>query len=229
MLKLLVFDWDGTLADSVGTILDCKQALAKQYDLAPPSEATVRAVLGMEFGQAMSLCFPEASQELLAKLKQDFMALMQQERYQADLFPHVKDILQTLKAQAFKLAIATGKSRRELDQALRIHDLGDIFEATCCAEEYIAKPHPAMLQHLMKTFQLEPDECLMIGDTTFDIQFALNAELKTVCVSFGAHSEAQLQIMKPLAMMDDWSEFLFILEKIKDTACLKPRRISCPL
>ncbi len=229
MLKLLVFDWDGTLADSVGKILACKQWLASQYGLAPPSETTVRAVLGLDFGKAMSLCFPEASQDLLATLKQDFHSLMQQETYQASLFNHAKTVLEELRAQNFKLAIATSKSRKELDQALRMHQLIDTFDVTCCAEEYAAKPHPAMLEHLIKVFKLAPHECLMVGDTTFDIQFALNAQVKTVCVSFGAHSRSLLQTMEPLAIIDDWLEFPSIVEQIKDTACLRPSRVSCRL
>lgn len=216
MLKLIVFDWDGTLADSVGKIIACKSFLANKYNLSPPCEETVRSVLGLKFENAMAICFPTASSNMLLALGKEFNTLMQQDAYQADRFPHVKQVLALLKEQNFILAIATSKARCELDKALLYTGLAGIFDATCCSEEYEGKPLPAMLHHLMRQYKVEPDECLMMGDTTIDIMFAQNAGVKTICVTFGAHSAEKLKAMHPLALIDNWLQLPQIINEIKD-------------
>lgn len=205
MIKLIIFDWDGTLADSVNKIIQCKRFLAEQYQLSPPSEETIRSVLGLKFENAMRICFPDASPVTLQQLGEDFHRLMQQDNYQAALFPHVKKILRHLKKK-YKLAIATSKARIELDKALSYNELQDTFDATYCSEEHAGKPLPAMLLNLMEKFKIRPNECLMIGDTTIDIEFARNAKVKTVGVTFGAHTPEQLNTMNPIALINDWME-----------------------
>jgi phosphoglycolate phosphatase len=229
MLKLIVFDWDGTLANSVGKIIECKKFLANKYNLPPPSEETVRSVLGLKFESAMAICFPTVSSSTLLELGKEFNTLMQQDTYQADLFPNVKEALATLKEQKFILAIATSKARCELDKALLYTGLTDSFDATCCSEEYEGKPLPAMLHHLMKQYKLQPDECLMIGDTTIDIIFAQNAGIKTICVTFGANTVTKLKAMKPLALIDDWLQLPKIINKIRDKQCHQKSQTYCRL
>jgi phosphoglycolate phosphatase len=214
MLKLIVFDWDGTLADSVSKITECKQFLANKYGLPVPSEDTVRHVLGKKFEEALSICFPYANTELLNKLGDEFHYLMRQKHYQAALFPHAKEILSTLKTRDLKLAIATAKDRSEFNNALLHNELAGIFDITCCAKEYPSKPNPTILHYLMETFNVTPDECLMIGDTTNDVLFATNANVKSICVTFGAHSKKMLQSLNPLAFIDEWKQFTEVIDRL---------------
>jgi phosphoglycolate phosphatase len=229
MLKLIVFDWDGTLADSVNKIIACKEFLARKYNLPVPSEKTIRNVLGIKFELAMATCFPTAPPDLLFKLGKEFNILMQEKAYQANLFPYAKEILHLLKEQKYKIAIATSKAKVELTTALAHNGLEDFFDAVCCSEEYDGKPVPTMLNHLMKVFKVQPEECLMLGDTSIDIMFAQNAGIKTVCVTFGAHSVEKLKAMNPLALIEDWRELPATLEKIRDKQCYQESRQYCRL
>lgn len=230
MLKLIVFDWDGTLADSVQKILACKRFLAQKYELAAPSELTVRAVLGLKFEVAMAVCFPGARPHTLSQMGEEFHALMKQTDYQADVFPHTKEMLLQLRAQSYRLAIATSKARSELESALIHTGLANFFDATVCSEEYKAKPDPTMLHHLMDLFNVQPDECLMLGDTTTDIQFAHHAGIKIVCVSFGAHTQAALNSLKPWAIIDHWNQLPTFTDHLGgDAICSQKMRFSCRL
>ena len=206
MLKLIVFDWDGTLADSVTKIWECKKFLARKYNLPKPSEEIVRNVLGTKFEDAMAKCFPQANQELLYKMCQEFHILMQQEIYQALLFPNARKILELFKSQNILLAVATSKDRKEIGKSIMYNNLSNMFDMVCCGKEYQEKPHPAMLEHIMKKFNVEPDECIMIGDTTTDMLFAANAGVKAIAVTFGAHPLTKLQSMNPAASIDEWMQ-----------------------
>lgn len=210
--KLIVFDWDGTLADSVSKIIQCKKWLANKYKLIPPSNRIIKNVLGLPFEKALALCFPTATPAILRVLAQEFHILMQQDTYQADLFPHVKESLIMLKNNKVKLAIATSKARIEMDKAIAYNDLSGIFNIICCGHEYQSKPDPAMLHYIMKKFNVKANECLMIGDTTTDIIFSKNAGVNIICVTFGAHSTDKLKNMEPLAFMDNWAEFPQLLK-----------------
>ncbi len=212
MLKLMVFDWDGTLADSVGMIIKCKRFLAQKYSLAPPSEETVKNVLGIQFEEAMTRCFPCTSRELLKQLGEEFHALMQQEDYQAMLFPYANTVLEILKKRGIKLAVASSKDKRELDKAIIYNRLANLFDAVCCGKEFQEKPGPAMLKYMLKKFKVKSNECLMVGDTTTDILFATNADVKTIAVTFGAHSVEKLVSMKPFALIDEWKQIFTIID-----------------
>ncbi|MDF2940563.1 MAG: hypothetical protein K0R66_1205 [Gammaproteobacteria bacterium] len=206
MLKLIVFDWDGTIVDSFSKIYACKLALAKKYDLPAPSETVAREVQGMGFDKATALCFPKADNDTLIELKNDFHSMMQLKEYQAELFDGIKEVLADLKAHNIKLAIATSKARVELDKSLEYLGLKDFFDITCCGEEYMNKPNPAMLNHIMQIFGVSSEESLMIGDTITDIEFAHNASMKIICPTFGAHTKETLQARKPFAFIDGWQD-----------------------
>lgn len=206
MLKLIVFDWDGTLADSVGKIIECKKFLAEKYSLPAPCEETIRGVLGTQFESALATCFPDASQDILNTMGNEFHELMQQDDYQAKLFPYSFGLLNEFKKSGIKLAIATSKDKNEMDRAIIHNNLLGIFNPICCGKQYQEKPNPAMLKYIMQKFGITPGECIMIGDTTTDIQFAANAGIKTICVTFGAHCAEKLRPLNPLALIDDWRQ-----------------------
>jgi len=215
VLKLIVFDWDGTLADSVSKIIKCKHDLAQSYNLAPPDQDLVRSVLGIKFEDAMKRCFPNVKNEMLRQLMKEFHELMQQEAYQSDLFPGARDMLLSMKARGLTLAVATSKARVELDKALAYNRLDDVFAITCCGHEYQEKPHPAMLNYMMQTLNVRPDECLFVGDTVTDLVFAHNSDVTAVGVTFGAQGREKLSHEDTLALIDDWKE----LNEIMDLLC----------
>jgi phosphoglycolate phosphatase len=213
MLKLIVFDWDGTLANSVGKIIECKHFLAEKYNIPSPSEEVIKSVLGKKFEDAMSICFPTIPQNILTTLGREFHVLMQQDYFQASLFPNVKNVLRLLKEQGIKCAIATSKDRKELDRAIMYNQIIDMFDIACCGKEHQEKPDPAMLNYIMKKLYVRPNESMMIGDTTTDILFATNTGVQSIGVTFGAHPISLLQSLNPLALIDEWLELPKIIDK----------------
>jgi phosphoglycolate phosphatase len=214
MIQLIVFDWDGTLADSVSKIAECKSVLAEKYNLAPPDKETIQNVLGTKFEGALAKCFPKASDAILKALGKEFHLLMQEKQYQAELFPQVKEILALLKHRGFKLAVATSKDKHEMAKALQYHGLENTFDMICCGKEYGEKPNPAMLTHIMTILHVRSDETIMIGDTTTDMEFAKNAGVKSIGVTFGAHTHERLKLYEPVAFLSDWTQFTGVLDKL---------------
>ena len=107
-------------------------------------------------------------------------------------------MLDGLKARQHLLTVATGKSRRGLDEALRTVELAGVFDGSRTADETAGKPDPLMLHELMQEFGVEPSRVLMIGDTTHDLQMAVNAGCASVAVSYGAHEPDMFHALNPL-------------------------------
>lgn len=214
-IKLIAFDWDGTLADSVPKIIQCKNVLAQKYQLPFPSDILVRSVLGMSFGKAMTLCFPTANATILKQLSADYHLLMQQDNYQATLFPNVITVINQLKLQGVKLAIATSKSRSQILKALDFNNLATEFDLVCSGEDYIhGKPHPEMLNDILANCEMTPHQCLMIGDTLHDIEFAYNAGVQSIAVTFGAHFFTEEDSIKPTVLIRQWSDLFVAIDQL---------------
>jgi phosphoglycolate phosphatase len=116
--------------------------------------------------------------------------------------------MNALKDEGFKLAIATGKSRRGLDRVLKKLELDDYFHASRCADETLSKPHPLMINELLVELDVPQREAVMIGDTEWDMKMADNAEVRKIAVSFGAHKPERLHACRPDLFVDDFSKIL---------------------
>jgi phosphoglycolate phosphatase len=195
---LLVFDWDGTLYDSTGLIVQCIQAACADLGTEVPSAADAAWVIGLGLHDALRRAAPalppERYPELGARYRHHYMA----RQHELVLFDGTEPLLQQLKVRNHLLAVATGKSRRGLDQALAHSRLHGLFDATRTADETAGKPHPLMLQELMAELGVPPQRTLMIGDTTHDLQLAANAGTAAVAVAYGAHEPASLADHAPL-------------------------------
>jgi phosphoglycolate phosphatase len=213
-LKLIVFDWDGTLVDSVNKIFECKKYLATKYNLAVPTQDIVRNALGKKFETALAICFPHTDQITLNQIALEFHTLIRQDKYQAALFPNVKETLLALQQQEIQLAVVTAKHREEFDKAIAFNNLIGTFNGTYCGDEGQSKPHPATLHKLMAIFNVTPGESLMIGDTITDMQFAANAGVRAIGVTFGAHTAAMLKTASPSALMDEWKQLPEVIKRL---------------
>lgn len=196
--ELVVFDWDGTLMDSAGLIVNALRLAAADLGLEPPSEASARHIIGLGLKDALQHALPK-----LAPSDYSTLATRYRHHYLSGdeglaLFPGAAEMIRGLHAEGRMLAVATGKSRHGLDNALASSGLGACFHATRCADECHSKPHPQMLLEILEEFDKSPDSTLMIGDTTHDLQMANNAGVPSVAVSYGAHPEAQLVALEPL-------------------------------
>ena len=196
--RLLVFDWDGTIIDSASTIAECIRLAAADLALAVPTVEQARHVIGLGLHEALRQAVPdlrpERTSEFVARYRVHFLA----REDTMDLFDGMRNLLQELH-QTTILGIATGKSRRGLDRALDATQLKGYFQASRCADETHPKPHPAMLLELMAELDVEPQNMLMIGDTSHDLEMARAAGVDALAVTYGAHAEGGLRACGPRA------------------------------
>ncbi|WP_245608535.1 HAD-IA family hydrolase [Stenoxybacter acetivorans] len=190
--KILIFDWDGTLADSVAQIVASAQYAARQTGLPEPDDEAVRRVIGLDLAQALHQAVPKARKADLPQLLQYYRRHYLSPGNRTVLFADTVRVLSLLR-QHYWLAIATGKSRRGLTKGLRDTGIADYFLATRTVDECAAKPNPEMVLSICEELGTEPREVLMIGDTTHDLWLAANAGADAAAVSTGAHGADMLR------------------------------------
>jgi len=195
---LIAFDWDGTLFDSTAIITRCIQLAVGDVGGTVPTDQAAAYVIGLGLMQALAHAAPDVPQHKYPELGARYKYHYGLHQNDISLFKGVLPMLADLKARQHLLAVATGKSRRGLDDTLRAVELQGVFDGSRTADETAGKPHPLMLQELMAEFGVPPERVLMIGDTTHDLQMALNAGCPRVGVSYGAHEPAFFESLQPL-------------------------------
>ncbi|MGE5640558.1 MAG: HAD-IA family hydrolase [Clostridia bacterium] len=192
----IVFDWDGTLIDSVGTVVQCIQDAARDIGIPVPESARARHVIGLGLHDSLRYAVPDLAVERYREFADHYRRHFLARQDAMLMFPGIPELLRDLKGPR-QLAIATGKSRRGLDRALDAGSLRALFAASRCADETQPKPHPAMLLELMEELGVEPGHVLMIGDTSHDLEMAAAAGVDALAVSYGAHPEEGLRACGP--------------------------------
>ncbi|MDB2534335.1 HAD-IA family hydrolase [Porticoccaceae bacterium] len=210
--KLIVFDWDGTLSDSVSRIVSCIQLAAADHQMLAPTFDQAKDIIGLGLREAIGQLFPDAEEALVEEFSLSYSAhYRSQDSNPCDFFPNVLDTLQQLRDQDYLLAVATGKSRAGLDRVLGATGLAELFHGSRCADETASKPQPLMLEQLLQEFNLQPQQALMVGDTEFDMEMAVNAAMPRLGVSYGAHHANRLQRYQPIACIDHFAEIINLL------------------
>ena len=196
--ELIVFDWDGTLMDSTGAIVNSIKAAAADLGIDPPSDERARHIIGLGLIDALRHALPD----LPAERYQDVALRYRHHSLAQDqdllLFDGAEALIDELADAGYMLAVATGKTRVGLNRAFDVSGLGPRFHASRCADECHSKPHPQMLEELMTEFGVAPEATLMIGDTTHDLLMARNAGVAALGVAYGAHPRASLEAEVPL-------------------------------
>ena len=207
--KLIIFDWDGTLSDSVARIARCIQLAADEHQLPQPSFNQAKEIIGLGLNEAIRQLFPSADEPMVARFSSSYSAHYRREdNGPSEFFPGVISSLEQLRASGYLLAVATGKSRAGLDRVFAATQLTGFFHASRCADETRSKPHPLMLQELLAEQGVEPQNAVMVGDTEFDMEMAVNANMPRIAVSYGAHDRSRLLEYQPLACLDNFSNIL---------------------
>src|SRR6266404_5267140 len=204
--RLLVFDWDGTLADSTTIIAEAIQRACRDLDLPPPDDVAARFVIGLGLADALRHVAPTLPAADYPRLSERYRHHYISREPEITLFAGAREMLDELDARGFLLAIATGKARAGLTRALVQQRLEHRFIASRCADEGFPKPHPDMLLNLMDCCGVDAVETLMIGDTTHDLELARNAGARAVAVTYGAHTLAGLADLSPLATVASVAE-----------------------
>lgn len=204
--KAVIFDWDGTVMDSTASIVGAIQAACVDLELPVPSDEEAAWVIGLSLDQALLRCVPSLTQKHVPLFRERYRHHFFLCDQQLGLFDGILPLLDDLKQQEIRLGVATGKTRVGLDRVLQTHQLFDRFDYTRCADESQGKPHPAMLFDIMERLDLEPEQVLMVGDTTHDVQMASSAGVDSMAVTYGAHSKRTLLLSEPTVMVSSVRE-----------------------
>ena len=207
---LIAFDWDGTLFDSTQIIVRCIQEAVQDVGGARPTDEAAAYVIGMALTQALAHAAPDVPAEKYPELGHRYRYHYLRHQDDLALFDGVLPMLEALQTRGHLLAVATGKSRRGLDEALQSVQLRGMFDGSRTADETAGKPHPLMLQELMAEFGVPAERVLMVGDTTHDLEMAQRAGCASVGVAYGAHATegfaafAPLTVAASVAELDAW-------------------------
>ena len=179
--------------DSTRVIAESLQAACRDVGITVPTDSDARFVIGLGLADTFSHVAPGLDEEGRRRISECYRHHFLAREHEAPLYEGVPGMLADLHRRGRRLAVATGKARRGLERSLEATGLGAWFEATRCADEGFAKPHPDMLLMLMDITGVEPRRALMVGDTTHDLDLAANAGVEAVAVSYGAHAAALLE------------------------------------
>jgi phosphoglycolate phosphatase len=205
--RLVIFDWDGTLADSMAQIVSCMRQTFEALGLPRPDEMLIRHTVGLSLEAVASRLAPQVDRLMVGQIADTYRKLALTNRnHSAQLFDGVKSGLSSLREQGFYLAVATGMGRRGLDAALNNSELSDLFDITRCADETCSKPDPMMLDEILTDLNLRAENAIMIGDTSYDIEMANNIGMDSIAVTYGMHEEVHLRPCKPQHLINHFSE-----------------------
>ncbi len=205
---LLIFDWDGTLVDSIGRIVQAIWLAADACALPRRDEAAVKGIIGLAMPQAIRVLYPQLAKVTQVTHFQQIYAeyYLASESTPSPFYPQVVATLKHFREEGYQLAVATGKTRRGLDRVLTGHGWQDFFDITRCADETASKPDPLMLQEILAHCQVEPARAVMVGDSVFDLQMAARADITAVAVTYGAQPRATLQAEQPALIIEHFAQ-----------------------
>jgi phosphoglycolate phosphatase len=203
---LIVWDWDGTLADSTGMITNALLKAAEQVGLPALTPLAASNIIGLGLRESIQTLYGDIPAEQAQALASQYTTNYYAGESEIPLFAGAAETIKALNKRGFKLAVATGKGRRGLNLALEHSGLGKYFHSTRTVDECFSKPHPQMLDELMEYLVVMPERTLMIGDTSYDLQMAQNADVRSVGVTYGAQAAEQWQHLNPIQQFSDFSE-----------------------
>jgi phosphoglycolate phosphatase len=216
--RLLVFDWDGTLMDSIGPIVACTQTTIRELGLGELPERTIRGTIGLGLRETIDILSPGCGEDLYEEIldcyRKHWVATY---RDMPPLFAGVEEMLRDLAEDGYLLAVATGKSRRGLEYALEQTGLKEVFHATRTVDEAFSKPHPQMLLDILDDLGVPARAAVMIGDTTYDLEMARSARTPSIGVCTGSHSREELEGFGPVVCLDQVVELRAWLAKTVET------------
>ncbi len=201
--KFIVFDWDGTLMDSIDRIVTSMQRAFVDVGLDRPEDNDVREIIGLSLGTAITRLAKNQNAEVHQQISDRYRYhFVDAAEVPMPMFPRAMEMLGSLKERGYKLGVATGKARRGLDRVFNESECHHYFDATRCADETESKPHPKMLNELMDELGVAANETLMVGDTEFDMVMARNAGVDALGVSYGVHNRQRLLDNQALDCLD---------------------------
>ncbi len=198
---LIIFDWDGTLMDSIGLIVESMHVAGEAHGFETTDKA-VKDIIGLSLMNGIKILYPQANDTQLLEIQQTYAEYYIANSHSTPLFEPIEHMLQTLQQQSKTLAVATGKKRKGLDRVLDASDSHDYFTITRCADESGSKPDPQMLTDILDYTQQQVSNAVFIGDSIYDIQMATALGMTSIAVNYGTATSAELAEQNPTYQVD---------------------------
>ncbi|WP_305856130.1 HAD family hydrolase [Balneatrix alpica] len=203
-IKLVIFDWDGTLMNSGQRIHDCMAAAIAEVGLPVPDSQAILSRIGLGLPEYLMDLLPQASEQERQQVRQHYVDyFIAAEQQPSPLFSGAEQVLEQLQQAGLSLAVATGKSRRGLNRVFAKTGLDRYFAYSRCADETASKPDPLMLYQLLEVAQVQASEAVMVGDTSYDMAMAQAAAMPRVAVTYGVHDVARLSAYQLDGVLED--------------------------
>ncbi|MDX1757137.1 MAG: HAD-IA family hydrolase [Marinobacter sp.] len=201
--KVAIFDWDGTLVDSVEHIAQSLHLAATDLGFPALEREAYRDIIGLGIVEALETLYPGITREEMRRIRDNYgRYFFAKTTTPQNVFAGMTEVLVDLKAAGRGCAVATGKSRRGLDAALQSSGLGEHFDLTRCADETRSKPDPAMLVEILDFYGIDAGDAVMIGDTRYDLEMARRIGMPSIGVEWGVHDRVVLGEYDPCAVVD---------------------------
>ncbi len=218
-----MFDFDGTLVDSQWAITRVMAEAFTGAGLPEPESAQVRRVIGLRLEAVIARLLPDGvgtedplTARLAADYREAFFRLHKRADFHEPLMAGARRALESLEHPQVLLGIATGKGRRALTTSLERHGLSRYFVTLKTADDGPGKPHPQILLDAMAEFGVAPEDTLVVGDTTFDMEMAVNAGARALGVSWGYHAPRDLLAVGAERVLDDFADMTLALAGLED-------------
>ena len=198
---LVIFDWDGTLMDSIGLIVESMHIAGEAHGFNTTDKA-VKDIIGLSLMKGIEILYPHAEDAQKRAIQQTYADHYIANSHRTPLFASIEDMLMTLQGQGKQLAVATGKKRKGLDRVIEASNSHHYFVTTRCADESGSKPDPQMLLDILEHTQQQVSDAVFIGDSIYDIQMATKLGMTSIAVNYGTASEAELAAQQPTYQVD---------------------------
>lgn len=193
---LIIFDWDGTLMDSIGLIVESMHVAGEAHGFTTTDKA-VRDIIGLSLMKGIDILYPQATDVQKQVIQQSYADYYIANSHRTPFFAPIENMLKTLQQQDRKLAVATGKKRKGLDRVLNASDSHHYFVMTRCADESGSKPDPQMLTDILQSTEQKISDAVFIGDSIYDIQMANSLGMTSIAVNYGTASSSELTAQQP--------------------------------
>lgn len=212
-IQLVIFDWDGTLCNSINTIVESLHYTAQQYQQ-PLTDEQAKSVIGLALPSVISTLFPQVP-ELHQALFDTYVAHNVPHSAHDTWYDGALAMVENLRQQGFYTAIATGKARVGVDRVLTRLNALHLFDITRTPTESASKPNPLMLQQILDELGLTAKQAVMVGDSRFDLEMAQAIAMPRIGVSYGVEPAQVLQQYEPLAVVDSVADLQKVLLDLK--------------
>lgn len=207
---LIIFDWDGTLMDSIGLIVESMHVAGEAHGFTTTDQA-VKDIIGLSLMHGIEILYPQASDTQKLAIQQSYADYYIPNSHRTPFFMPIDEMLLTLKQQDKQLAVATGKKRKGLDRVLEASTSRHYFTITRCADESGSKPDPQMLSDILDYTKQSISQAVFIGDSIYDIQMANRLGMTSIAVNYGTASSSELAAEQPTYQVDTPQELVALL------------------